>query len=282
MANTLKINSKLLLNKKVYFFSEENLLRPVANTGVETHLNVPASRCLLLLLQNSGNVVSQKTFYAEVWEKHGQYVTPNTFYQNILILRKSLKIAGIEEKVIITIPKEGLKFTGKVEEVTNEDEPEPLLPVLLEETLPIAADSRAETGGERAVNVEIEVEKSVSAVPPRKFSLNKKDKFVILTSILMLLVSFAIIFQRDRINTNGYFYHYQHAAMGNCQVQYKFNAKDGDVAGILKKFNIPCENDNHIFLTVDERSSRTSFVVCDLYTINKQSCKSYLFNRSGT
>ncbi|GLR11080.1 hypothetical protein GCM10007905_38000 [Mixta theicola] len=51
----------------------------------------------------------------EVWRKHGMEVTVNTLYQNISILRKTLKRVGIDENIIITVPKKGITLSAQVE-----------------------------------------------------------------------------------------------------------------------------------------------------------------------
>ncbi|MGL6014055.1 MAG: winged helix-turn-helix domain-containing protein, partial [Shewanella oncorhynchi] len=114
---------KYLINDMVLFMPDENRLTPLGKRGSETILNTPVNRCLLLLLQNPGEIVRQETILAEVWEKHGQYVTMNTLYQNILLLRRGMKNAGILMSAIKTIPKVGVKFTGKVQQVEESESP---------------------------------------------------------------------------------------------------------------------------------------------------------------
>ncbi|SFO51878.1 DNA-binding winged helix-turn-helix (wHTH) domain-containing protein [Candidatus Pantoea varia] len=75
-------------------------------------LNSPASRCLLLLLQKSNEIVTQHEFMKTVWEKNGMLITPNTFYQNISLLRKGLKKVGMLEDPIMTIPRVGLTLAS--------------------------------------------------------------------------------------------------------------------------------------------------------------------------
>lgn len=82
----------------------------------DTKLNQPTSRCLSLLIEKKGCVITQEDFMNEVWRKHGMEVTVNTLYQNISILRKTLKRVGIEENIIITVPKKGITLTAQVEE----------------------------------------------------------------------------------------------------------------------------------------------------------------------
>ena len=55
----------------------------------------------------------------EVWRKHGMEVTVNTLYQNISILRKTLKRVGIDENIIITVPKKGITLSAQVEELED-------------------------------------------------------------------------------------------------------------------------------------------------------------------
>lgn len=106
----------------VIYHPEQHRLTPLGNRGKETALNVPASRCLLLMLQRPGININQEDFFSEVWEKNGQYVTANTFYQNISLIRKGLRNAGIRNPVIRTLPKVGLCFTGTVQVIDNEDD----------------------------------------------------------------------------------------------------------------------------------------------------------------
>ncbi|WP_161629509.1 winged helix-turn-helix domain-containing protein [Serratia fonticola] len=47
-------------------------------------------------------------------KKNGLEVSNNTFYQNILMLRKGLKLAGYEQVVIKTVPRQGLAIPSMV------------------------------------------------------------------------------------------------------------------------------------------------------------------------
>ncbi|STQ07854.1 putative transcriptional regulatory protein [Enterobacter cloacae] len=47
-----------------------------------------------------------------VWQRRGMMVSPNTYYQNISILRKGLKKAGFETDPIVTIPRIGLTLAS--------------------------------------------------------------------------------------------------------------------------------------------------------------------------
>ncbi|TFZ53061.1 hypothetical protein E5C26_01655 [Serratia proteamaculans] len=71
-------------------------------------LNTPVSRCLQLLIERHGEIVSQEEFFDYVWKQHGLVVSSNSFYQNISLLRKAIKKAGIDDDLIVTVPKKGI------------------------------------------------------------------------------------------------------------------------------------------------------------------------------
>ncbi|WP_431223679.1 winged helix-turn-helix domain-containing protein [Serratia sp. L9] len=109
------MKKKAIINDAILYIFEEHRLCPLRVRGKESILNVPASRCLQLLLERPGIVISQSEFFNEVWQKNGQYVTANTLYQNISLLRKGMREAGLTKNVIRTIPKVGVVFSGTVE-----------------------------------------------------------------------------------------------------------------------------------------------------------------------
>ncbi|EOD8993185.1 winged helix-turn-helix domain-containing protein [Klebsiella variicola] len=106
MDNTVLFNG-CMINQEIIFNASMNELRPLSGDGECVSLNAPTARCLLLLLQNSGKVISRDEFLAAVWENRGVVVSQNTFYQNISLLRKSLLKAGLSENIIITVRQKG-------------------------------------------------------------------------------------------------------------------------------------------------------------------------------
>lgn len=116
------------------FCPDECKLTPLGLRGTVTVLHAPMSRFLLLLLQHPGEVVRQDLIFREVWEKHGQLVTANTLYQNVSLLRKGLRSAGLINSTIKTIPKIGFIFKGKVQVIEEESDNAP--PTSLREERP--------------------------------------------------------------------------------------------------------------------------------------------------
>lgn len=113
---------KFIIHDRVIFSPEDHKLMPLGARGREVVLNIPVSRILFLLLSKAGSIVSQEDIYKEVWENHGQKVANNTLYQNVSLLRKALKTAGIISVTIKTHPKSGFSFFGKVELIEQDDD----------------------------------------------------------------------------------------------------------------------------------------------------------------
>ncbi|WP_345830113.1 winged helix-turn-helix domain-containing protein [Erwinia sp. HDF1-3R] len=95
-----------LINEKVIFLPHKNLFIS-RNNKTQHVIFSTASRCLVLLIVNHGNIVSHQQFYKSGWEEHGKQVTPNTLYQTISELRRQLGKAGIEINIINTVPRHG-------------------------------------------------------------------------------------------------------------------------------------------------------------------------------
>jgi pimeloyl-ACP methyl ester carboxylesterase len=84
---------------------------------------------LLVLLENSGHVLTKKELMQQVWPD--SFVEENNLAQNISILRKALGTGTEGEHYIQTVPKRGYRFLADVRATGGEDEtvqPEPALP----------------------------------------------------------------------------------------------------------------------------------------------------------
>lgn len=104
-----------VLNGVVEFRPDKHQLILSGQSNHTHTLNAPASRCLKLLLEQRPKLVRQSDFYSYVWGDEGKQVSVNTLYQNIALLRKGLK--NLDERsaeAIVTVPKQGFKFSEEV------------------------------------------------------------------------------------------------------------------------------------------------------------------------
>ncbi|WP_431224312.1 winged helix-turn-helix domain-containing protein [Serratia sp. L9] len=104
-----------VINDSIVFYPDNNLLMQVNDSTKTLTLHESSARCLQLLLENDHDTVSQRDFYPYVWGD-AKEVAPNTLYQSIHVLRKSLTIISPDSKrdIIITVPKIGFKINDEV------------------------------------------------------------------------------------------------------------------------------------------------------------------------
>lgn len=101
------IFNEYIINNEIIFNVNMNELRPLGENGEGVILNAPTARCLQLLLESNGKIISREEFLDVVWKNRGVVVSQNTFYQNISLLRKSLIKAGLSQDIIVTVRQRG-------------------------------------------------------------------------------------------------------------------------------------------------------------------------------
>lgn len=101
------IFNEYIINNEVIFNVNVNELQPPGENGEGVSLNAPTARCLQLLLESNGKIISREEFLDTVWKTRGVVVSQNTFYQNISLLRKSLLKAGLSQDIIVTVRQRG-------------------------------------------------------------------------------------------------------------------------------------------------------------------------------
>ncbi|MCW9449797.1 winged helix-turn-helix domain-containing protein [Klebsiella michiganensis] len=121
------IFNEYIINNEVIFNVDMNELQPVGENGDSVTLNVPTARCLQLLLESNGKIISREEFLDIVWKNRGIVVSQNTFYQNISLLRKSLLKAGLSQDIIVTVRQRGfvLAAGSNIASFFRTDEKEP-------------------------------------------------------------------------------------------------------------------------------------------------------------
>lgn len=120
------MHNHYIINGVVEFHPATSTLRDLNDPDHVVVLNSPAGRCLLLLIERTGTIVTQHEFLDIVWARRGMLVSSNTFYQNISILRKGLKKIGLPDDPVVTIPRIGLTLASgtHIRKLTTEQQVE--------------------------------------------------------------------------------------------------------------------------------------------------------------
>lgn len=99
--------SSYVLNDEFIFDTNTSELKSLTDANEIITLNAPTARCLQLLIEKKGEVVSRECFLNQVWHARGIVVSENTFYQNISLLRKSLKKVASTSDIVVTVRSKG-------------------------------------------------------------------------------------------------------------------------------------------------------------------------------
>lgn len=256
----MKINKKFIINDTLVYLPGEHRLIPLGVRGKETVLNVPASRCLELLLKQPGITVSQSELFSEVWEKNGQYVTANTLYQNISLLRKGMREAGLAKNVIRTVPKIGVVYSGTVE-VLEEDSEEVL----------------QEKSGSQAIPTHEIAPTATPPLIPSSASSNKK-KLLRYSLYAIFIVIMAILLTSNTSQSEQFFNtHNRVADINQCSVYIDRNDLETNVEGYkeyLTANNVVCHPNEFVYITHIPANHSTLVLFCDTTAQGDLRCSS--------
>lgn len=206
-------------------------------------LPVPASLCLLELLENYGEVVSQNTLLENVWSTRGMTVTANTLYQNIFQLRRAFSKAGIEREIITTVPRKGFMIARDVRVnmfIAESQESEPLAPPAL------AAVSQPPAARQR----------SLFRPWPQLSAL--------FTAVMTVGVVMYAVAGNPHAATPELTFHELVNARQDCHIFRNHSENsDSDYLAILQRKDISCQNNAYIYISHSPEAERTAIYVCD-------------------
>ena len=268
------MNNVYLINEIVLFEPERRRLGPLAGYPHRAAtLHGPVSECLLLLLQNNNEVVTQRVLFASVWEKQGTVVSTNALYQTISQLRKVLKSAGIEEDIIKTLPKTGFKSTAQLQEAA------------LDAFITVQKTSLVVLSSEESVEpVKVEPVVVIPEEQPRKpFFFNSTLAYAL--SGILFLISCSILYS---ILNEGKteFENYQPVGKFNgCDVYSSWHDKEKSgekFMSLSKRYPIQCQKGGTAWMTINFAHQGNSVIVCDRHPqeIDAQ-CDSILYRQES-
>lgn len=229
------------INGRIAFTPQRNTLILIIDNTKNVLLNIPASRCLLLLIQQDGEIVARETFFQEVWIKHGLQVTNNCFYQNISLLRRAFKQLGIEQDIIVTVPRVGVRLDAALAVIDCQPDTQAPAPVI--ESAPEAV--------------------ATASLPENK---RLRPQFSLLWAVTTLLSCLAIGFAAWQTEFNSYLQNYSPVNVKHSQQCYFFANNDVIDHYPHEEFSnrnhFECEKYPWIYLTLYPGQARVSVISC--------------------
>lgn len=272
---------KFIINDIILYCPDEYRLSPLGARGNETVLHAPVSRCLLLLLQNPGTVISQEEIFKEVWEKHGQYVTANTLYQNVSLLRKGMRNAGLMTSIIKTIPKVGFVFKGKVQ-LLEDDTPHPaqndtvnLQPVVAKNVIIDTDTIKSELPVQQTASVGSNTEQLKKIRWSLQYLLKGNSPIHFFYSSLLVAITLFLLTMSPAQSVRFFNTHTKIAEINQCSVYIDRDFLQKNLNGnldTLKARNLICGPEQFVYITRTATHDNMLVLFCDTTTENDMRC----------
>lgn len=249
--------AKFILEDKVIYDSSTHSLCINDRRETQVTLAIPASLCLLALLQNKDETVSLNELHAFAWQSRGINVSTNAIYQNLSILRKSLVKAGLSGDIIKTIPKRGFVILS-TSFLHAENESNPETPPAPGQHITPAIDAPHMTGAE--------------------VNSKKKKKYVLILMLLTVVLSLLSFEAGKRLQKDGEkFIRPTFSALhlnGDCHIYRNQSLRDDSYFyEFLNRNNITCGEQKWWFIFNYPPASKTLILRCSTDFLLKESKK---------
>lgn len=279
-----------LINNNIVFNTEDRTLVMQQDEMSAVILSNSANRLLYELLYSCGQTVSRDSLFQNVWDNHGLVSSNSNLNHYISQLRKSLVSFGLSDKVIITIPKVGFKFSEKIPVMLMDDngdtpraeDKNERLELVYQELDDLTTEILSQTQ-DRTELADINQHSLLSQGIAELDEANKKittkpsSKILYIVCSILALVSLTLItlfFITDTRSTKSNLFM---AESDVCPI-YKFyplpselNGKTNEeIDAIIKTNNISCKNDQFIMVSY---GNKTLASLCSATDQRSFSCK---------
>ena len=106
---------KFIMNKQIIFDSDMSTLGLEGSQDELIQISNPTKRLLLLLIAHKGEAIKREVIFKKVWDDYGMVSSNNNLNQCVSKLRKIMKNLGMDEEVIVTVPKIGFMLHQHVD-----------------------------------------------------------------------------------------------------------------------------------------------------------------------
>ncbi|USQ51809.1 winged helix-turn-helix domain-containing protein [Serratia marcescens] len=105
---------KYRFNDHILFDADTRTLSPTDFSDDPISISSPSKRLLLLLIAHHGEAVGRELIFKKVWDDYGMVSSNNNLNQCVSKLRRVIKNLGVEEEVIVTVPKVGFMLRDEI------------------------------------------------------------------------------------------------------------------------------------------------------------------------
>ncbi len=244
-------------------FYPDGFLLENALSGETVTLLSTAAECFKILIEEQGRVVSRKEMKEQVWGKRGVVVSSNTFYQNMLNLRKGLEKVGAGSDLIVTHYGKGVAIGDEVHIIrVRYENPDT---IFTENVSPEDSD---------------EIVKAVAKIAGGSSAIRKRKKIVFklhTVNISMFVLCMSMLFMNVMLKRDNYFSKYTETPyrVKNCSVYADLTQTDeNELQAFLKHNNPECGEGETLYLSSIYPVPRMSVIRCTGSFLPGDECES--------
>lgn len=101
-------------NDRILFDADTGALSLCDFSDDPVPISNPSKRLLQLLIAHHGEAVSREVIFKKVWDDYGMVSSNNNLNQCVSKLRRVIKVLGIDDDVIVTVPKVGFMLRCEI------------------------------------------------------------------------------------------------------------------------------------------------------------------------
>ncbi|TQI79729.1 DNA-binding winged helix-turn-helix (wHTH) protein [Serratia fonticola] len=105
---------KYRFNDRIIFDADTGMLSLSDLFDEPVAISNPSKRLLQLLITHQGEAVNREVIFKKVWDDYGMISSNNNLNQCVSKLRRVIKALGIDDEVIVTVPKVGFMLRNEI------------------------------------------------------------------------------------------------------------------------------------------------------------------------
>ncbi|MFP2405357.1 transcriptional regulator [Enterobacter ludwigii] len=250
------------INGLINFYPDGYLLENSISGETVTLLST-AAECFKILIEEQGRVVTRKEMKEQVWGKRGVVVSSNTFYQNMLNLRRGLEKVGAGTDLITTHYGKGVAIGDEVH-ITR---------VRYENPDTVFTENVSSKDNDEIIKVGTEISGESSAILKRKKTVFKLHT----VNISMFVLCMSMLFMNVMLKRDNYFSQYTETPyrVKNCSIYADLTQTDEHELQAFLKHNTPeCEEGETLYLSSIYPVPRMSVIRCTGSFLPGDECES--------
>ncbi|WP_337262815.1 MULTISPECIES: transcriptional regulator [unclassified Serratia (in: enterobacteria)] len=249
---------KYKFNDTVLFDEDAGTLGPSDLSDDPIPISNPTKRLLLLLIAHHGEPVNREVIFKKVWDDYGMISSNNNLNQCVSKLRRVIKVMGIDDEVIATVPKLGFMLRQEIQIESNQGDNEAFtqnyVPPVLADEPDTATEDELDMNESGEVNAEVDgTTKPTPKVAPTASKRRYGWAIVIALSVFVFVLGIGItMYTTNSLARQEVFL----GSAGSCKVFLSTSTTSGvpgpslnkDLLAYVEQRKVQCQGDEYLLV----------------------------------